>query len=58
MASTHEHSWTKLLPKKGLKFDSIMSQLRTDEMEQWIIRVTPLRHRVMTWFVDGMKSQV
>jgi hypothetical protein len=57
MTSTHRHSWTKLLPKKGLKFDNMMFQLRTVEMGQWITRVTPLRHGVMTWFIDGMNSQ-
>jgi len=57
MASTHKHSWTKLLPKKGLKFDNMMSQLRTAEMEHWITRVTPLRRGVMAWFIDGMNSQ-
>jgi len=57
MASTHKHSWPKLLPKKGLKVDNMMFQLLTDEMEQWIDIVTPLRHRVMAWFIDGMISQ-
>jgi hypothetical protein len=40
-----------------LKFDNMMFQLRTVEMGQWITRVTPLRHGVMTWFIDGMNSQ-
>jgi hypothetical protein len=57
MVSTYKHSWTKLLPKKGLKFDNMMIQLRTVEMEQWITRVTPLRHGVMAWFIDRMNSQ-
>jgi hypothetical protein len=57
MAFTHKHSWTKLLPKKGLKFDKMVSQLRTNGMQQWIVKVGPLRHEVMTWFVEEIRSQ-